>query len=79
METHYWIDAVSNEWICDTTIPRDMATLEKAGWILTETQYAHDGSVLAKFFRAPRNRLTPKKYDPNKPKKAVNQAQMDGL
>ena len=69
-ETHYSIDAVDNTWIVESTIPKDIHRLEKQGWICTKTQCYADGKVMSKTFKAPRNCLSPRAYNPDKPKRA---------
>ena len=69
-ETHYLIDAVDNTWIAESTIPKDIHRLEKQGWICTNIQRYADGAVMQKTFKAPRNCLSPRAYNPDKPKRA---------
>lgn len=70
-------------WYADTTIPRDIHKLEKQGWILVNTQYYKDGEIMAKQFKAPKNCLSPRSYNPDKPKKVMSaehkQKLMDAL
>jgi hypothetical protein len=67
-ETHYIYNEEDGYWIADSTIPRDIHKLEKQHWIETGVQYYKDGTVMAKQFKAPRNCLSPRDYNPNKPK-----------
>lgn len=82
-ETYYRIDDIDNMWYADTTIPRDIHKLEKQGWILVNTQYYKDGEIMAKQFKAPKNCLSPRSYNPDKPKKVMSaehkQKLMDAL
>jgi len=65
-ETYYLIDDVDNMWIADSTLPKDIHKLEKQGWIPIDTSYYRDGTVMGKRFKAPRNCLSPRSYQPNK-------------
>jgi hypothetical protein len=67
-ETYYRIDDVDNMWIADAAIPKDIHKLERQGWILIDTQYYKDGEVMSKRFKAPRKCLSPRSYNPDKPK-----------
>lgn len=68
-ETIYRIDEVDNIWYADSTVQKDIHKLEKQGWIETGVQYYKDGTVMGKQFKAPRNCLSPRTYNPHKPKK----------
>ena len=67
-ETHYIYNEEDGYWIADSSIPRDIHKLEKQHWIETNVQYYKDGTVMSKQFKAPRNCLSPRDYNPNKPK-----------
>jgi hypothetical protein len=68
-ETHYIYNEADGEWFADSSIPRDIHKLEQRHWIEVKTQYYKDGSVMAKMFKAPRNCLSPRDYNPDKPKR----------
>jgi hypothetical protein len=82
-ETIYRIDEVDNTWYADSTVQKDIHKLERRGWIETGVQYYNDGTVMAKQFKAPRNCLSPRTYNPDKPKKTMSaehkQKVMDAL
>ena len=69
-ETLYLFNEEEGVWIADSTIPRDIHKLEKQGWTCTKTQCYADGTVMSKTFTAPRNCLSPRAYNPNKPKRS---------
>mgnify|MGYP001005588418 CR=1 FL=1 len=71
-ETHYIFNEADGYWIADSTLPRDIHKLEKQHWIETSVQYYKDGTVMAKQFKAPRNCLSPRDYNPNKPKREMS-------
>ncbi len=68
-ETHYLYNEADKEWLADSSIPRDIHKLEQKHWIEVRTQYYEDGTVMAKQFKAPRNCLSPRDYNPDKPKR----------
>lgn len=68
-ETHYLYNESDGEWLADSSIPRDIHRLESKHWIEVRTQYYKDGTVMAKQFKAPRNCLSPRDYNPDKPKR----------
>ena len=68
-ETHYLYNEADGEWIADSSIPRDIHKLEKQHWIEVKTEYYKDGTVMAKQFKAPRNCLSPRDYNPDRPKR----------
>ena len=72
-ETIYRIDEVDNTWYADSTIQKDIHRLERQGWIETGIQYYNDGTVMAKQFKAPRNSLSPRSYNPDKPKREMSE------
>lgn len=74
-ETYYHINEVSNEWLADTTILKDMNRLKKCGWIKVSDQLYTDGTVQSMTFKAPRNCLSPRSYSPNKPKRIMSDEQ----
>ena len=67
-ETIYRFNESEGVWIADSTILKDIHKLEKQKWIEINAQYYKDGTVMAKQFKAPRNCLSPRSYNPNKPK-----------
>lgn len=73
-ETNYIYNEDEGEWVADSSIPRDIHKLEKQHWIETGVQYYKDGSVMAKQFKAPRNCLNPRDYNPDKPKREMSAA-----
>lgn len=72
-ETHYIYNDEDGYWLADSTLPRDIHKLEKQHWIETNVQYYKDGTVMAKQFKAPRNCLSPRDYNPNQPKKVMSE------
>ena len=74
-ETHYCIDEVDNCWIADSTIPKDIRMLERKGWEKIDEQLYADGTIMAATFKAPRNYLTVRKYDTNRPKRVISDEQ----
>jgi hypothetical protein len=72
-ETLYRIDEVDNTWYADSTIQKDIHKLERQGWIEIGVQYYNDGTVMAKQFKAPRNCLSPRSYNPDKPKRKMSE------
>lgn len=71
-ETHYYTDDMSNEWLCDTSIQKDIRRLRKQGWIQTSETLYDDGTIMSASFRAPRNCLSPRLFNPNKPKRIMS-------
>jgi len=67
-ETLYRYNEDEGEWIADSSIPRDIHKLENQGWTEILVQYYKDGSVMSKQFKAPRNCLSPRSYNPDKAK-----------
>jgi len=72
-ETIYRFNEAEGEWRADSTISRDIHKLEKQHWIEIGVQYYKDGTVMAKQFKAPRNCLSPRDYNPNKPKRVMSE------
>lgn len=72
-ETHFYMSAMSDDVFCDTSIPKDMRKLEKKGWIKVEEQFYDDGTLMAAKFKAPRNCLSIRNYNPDKPKKVMSE------
>lgn len=68
-ETLYRFNEDEGEWVADSSIPRDIHKLEKQHWIETGVQHYKDGSVMSKQFKAPRNCLSPRDYNPDRPKR----------
>lgn len=71
-ETHFYIDEVDNQWVCDTTILKDIRKLERQGWNKIEEKLYPDGTVMSARFQAPRNYLSPRKYVPDRPKRVMS-------
>ena len=82
-ETIYRFNESEGVWIADSTILKDIHKLEKQKWIEINAQYYEDGTVMSKQFKAPRNCLSPRSYNPNKPKRTMSaehkQKVMDAL
>lgn len=74
-ETHYYIDEVDNCWVVESTIPKDIRMLERKGWEKIDEQFYTDGTIMAASFKAPRNCLTPRRYDINRKKKIISEEQ----
>lgn len=74
-ETYYHIDEVSNEWFADASISKDINRLKRCGWIKVSEQLYSDGTVQSMQFKAPRNCLSPRAYNPNKPKRVMSDEQ----
>lgn len=72
-ETHYCIDEVDNCWIAYSTILKDIHMLERKGWEKINEQFYADGTTMAATFKAPRNYLTPRKHDVNRPKRVISE------
>lgn len=72
-ETIYIYNESDGEWIADSSIQKDIHRLEKQHWIETNVQYYKDGTVMSKQFKAPRNCLSPRDYNPNKPKRVMSE------
>lgn len=72
-ETLYRYNEDEGEWIADSSIPRDIHRLEKQGWTEILVQYYKDGTIMAKQFKAPRNCLSPRSYNPDKPKREMSE------
>jgi hypothetical protein len=71
-ETLYRFNEAEGYWLADSTLPRDIHKLEKQHWIEINVQYYKDGTVMSKQFKAPRNCLSPRDYNPNKPKREMS-------
>ncbi len=74
-ETIYRFDEITNEWYADSSIVRDIKKLETQKWIEIKTTYYSDGTVMSKQFKAPRNCLSPRSYNPHKPKREMSEEQ----
>ncbi len=74
-ETIYIYNESDGEWIADSSIQKDIHRLEKQHWIETNVQYYKDGTVMSKQFKAPRNCLSPRDYNPDKPKREMSEEQ----
>ena len=74
-ETIYRFNESEGVWIADSTILKDIHKLEKQKWIEINAQYYKDGTIMAKQFKAPRNCLSPRSYNPNKPKRTMTEEQ----
>ena len=74
-ETHYIYNEADGVWFADSSIPRDIHKLEQKHWIETNAQYYKDGTVMSKQFKAPRNCLSPRDYNPDKPKREMSETQ----
>jgi len=68
-ETVYRIDETDNTWFADSSVPKDIRRLDKQGWVEIGMQLYPDGTVMSKQFKAPRNCLSPRTYNPDKPKR----------
>ena len=76
-ETIYIFNEENGEWMADSSIQRDIHKLEQKHWIEVKTEYYKDGSVMSKQFKAPRNCLSPRDYNPDKPKREMSEAQKE--
>lgn len=70
-ETHYYLSAVDDFVFCDTSILKDIHKLEKQNWIKIKEETYPDGTIMAATFKAPRSCLSPRVYNPEKPKKIM--------
>ena len=66
-ETIYVFNEADGEWLAESTIPRDIHKLEQKHWTEISVQYYRDGTVMSKQFKAPRNCLSPRDYNQDKP------------
>ena len=76
-ETHFIYNEADGEWIADSSIPRDIHKLERQHWIETGAIHYRDGSVCSKTFKAPRNCLSPRAYNPDKKKRVISDEQRE--
>lgn len=72
-ETHYYYTDGDESIFCDTTIPKDIRRLQSRGWEMLSCDKRADGTLVAARFRAPANTLTPRTYDPSKPKRVLSE------
>lgn len=72
-ETYFHIDEVENAWTCTSSIPKDIRKLEKQNWRMTACTKYTDGTIAEATFTAPRNCLTLRCYNPDKPKKVLSE------
>ena len=74
-ETVYIYNEADGEWFVESSIQRDIHKLEQKHWIEVKTEYYKDGTVMSKQFKAPRNCLSPRDYNPDKPKREMSETQ----
>jgi hypothetical protein len=72
-ETHYYYTDGDPSIFCDTTIPKDIRRLQAKGWEMVHCDKYEDGTLVAAKFKAPSNSLTPRSWQPDKPKRTLSE------
>lgn len=72
-ETYYRVDDVTDECVADSSIQKDIRKLIRQGWIKVDEKRYPDGTIMWAKFKAPRKCISPRKYDPDKPKRVISE------
>lgn len=79
METHYYINADSDDVVVYSNISKDIRKFEKAGWQLVSVQKYTTGEIAAATYKAPKNMLSVRTYNPNRAKRTPSQKAIEAL